>query len=166
MLIGFCSCIPACLAFHASGLFAIFGQCLSNIQDDRVPIKRNTMFHITLQPVFSLQAAVVTSEEVGDDFEHVEAQKKKFDDYQKVKRTFVAIQICELRIRNSIFWPKLWFISRICVPSRHVSKNWRSFPRNWRLNIAVSTRWSRKLSNVWPKDGKNCNNFPRNDSKL
>lgn len=27
----------------------------------------------------------MTSEEVGDDFEHVEAQKKKFDDYQKVR---------------------------------------------------------------------------------
>lgn len=34
---------------------------------------------------FFCQAAVVTSEEVGDDFEHVEAQKKKFDDYQKVR---------------------------------------------------------------------------------
>lgn len=32
---------------------------------------------------------MVTSEEVGDDFEHVEAQKKKFDDYQKVRISFV-----------------------------------------------------------------------------
>ena len=39
----------------------------------------------------------MTSEEVGDDFEHVEAQKKKFDDYQKVRMTFAEIQICELR---------------------------------------------------------------------
>ena len=46
---------------------------------------------------FCFQAAVVTSEEVGDDFEHVEAQKKKFDDYQKVRMTFGEIQICELR---------------------------------------------------------------------
>lgn len=29
----------------------------------------------------------MTSEEVGDDFEHVEAQKKKFDDYQKVRNS-------------------------------------------------------------------------------
>lgn len=39
----------------------------------------------------------MTSEEVGDDFEHVEAQKKKFDDYQKVRMKFAEIQICKLR---------------------------------------------------------------------
>ena len=33
---------------------------------------------------------MVTSEEVGDDFEHVEAQKKKFDDYQKVRHFNMA----------------------------------------------------------------------------
>lgn len=37
--------------------------------------------------LFFCKAAVVTSEEVGDDFEHVEAQKKKFDDYQKVRNS-------------------------------------------------------------------------------
>lgn len=30
------------------------------------------------------QEAIVTSEEVGKDFEHVEAQQKKFDDFEKV----------------------------------------------------------------------------------
>ena len=37
----------------------------------------------------------MTSEEVGDDFEHVEAQKKKFDDYQKV-----AIKFHDIFTRN------------------------------------------------------------------
>ena len=31
-----------------------------------------------------LQDGIVTSEEVGKDYEHVEAQQKKFDDFQKV----------------------------------------------------------------------------------
>ena len=31
-----------------------------------------------------LQEAIVTSEEIGKDYEHVEAQQKKFDDFEKV----------------------------------------------------------------------------------
>lgn len=31
------------------------------------------------------QEAIVTSEEVGKDYEHVEAQQKKFDDFEKVR---------------------------------------------------------------------------------
>jgi len=30
------------------------------------------------------QEAIVTSEEIGKDYEHVEAQQKKFDDFEKV----------------------------------------------------------------------------------
>lgn len=36
--------------------------------------------------VFShFQEAIVTSEEIGKDYEHVEAQQKKFDDFEKVR---------------------------------------------------------------------------------
>jgi hypothetical protein len=49
------------------------------------------LFARDLHVTFLNQAAVVTSEEVGDDFEHVEAQKKKFDDYQKVRMSFAEI---------------------------------------------------------------------------
>jgi len=36
--------------------------------------------------VFShFQEAIVTSEEIGKDYEHVEAQRKKFDDFEKVR---------------------------------------------------------------------------------
>ena len=31
------------------------------------------------------QEAIVTSEEIGKDYEHVEAQQKKFDDFEKVR---------------------------------------------------------------------------------
>ena len=34
---------------------------------------------------FHFQEAIVTSEEIGKDFEHVEAQQKKFDDFEKVR---------------------------------------------------------------------------------
>lgn len=32
----------------------------------------------------NFQEAIVTSEEIGKDYEHVEAQQKKFDDFEKV----------------------------------------------------------------------------------
>lgn len=34
---------------------------------------------------FHFQEAIVTSEEIGKDYEHVEAQQKKFDDFEKVR---------------------------------------------------------------------------------
>ena len=39
---------------------------------------------LTFVGYIPFQEAIVTSEEVGKDFEHVEAQQKKFDDFEKV----------------------------------------------------------------------------------
>ena len=39
---------------------------------------------LTFGGYIRFQEAIVTSEEVGKDFEHVEAQQKKFDDFEKV----------------------------------------------------------------------------------
>ena len=39
---------------------------------------------LTFGGYIPFQEAIVTSEEVGKDFEHVEAQQKKFDDFEKV----------------------------------------------------------------------------------
>lgn len=39
---------------------------------------------LTFAGYIPFQEAIVTSEEVGKDFEHVEAQQKKFDDFEKV----------------------------------------------------------------------------------
>ena len=52
---------------------------------------------------------MVTSEEVGDDFEHVEAQKKKFDDYQKVRISFAKILMYE--------WPLASVTQAKCMTS-------------------------------------------------
>lgn len=39
---------------------------------------------LTFDGYIPFQEAIVTSEEIGKDFEHVEAQQKKFDDFEKV----------------------------------------------------------------------------------
>lgn len=39
---------------------------------------------LTFGGYIPFQEAIVTSEEIGKDFEHVEAQQKKFDDFEKV----------------------------------------------------------------------------------
>ena len=56
-------------------------------------IQFNEAFYLFL----STQEAIVTSEEVGKDYEHVEAMQKKFDDFQK-DLTANEVRIRELTV--------------------------------------------------------------------
>ena len=48
------------------------------------------------------QEAIVTSEEIGKDYEHVEAQQKKFDDFEKVRLVHDA------SVFSLLFYIKQW----------------------------------------------------------
>lgn len=53
------------------------------------------------------QEAIVTSEEIGKDYEHVEAQQKKFDDFEKVRLvdgTWIFSLLFYIKQMNLISW--------------------------------------------------------------
>ena len=68
------------------------------------------------------QEAIVTSEEIGKDYEHVEAQQKKFDDFEKVCGLQFILSLSFL-IRQHAYNVENVILLRICYPKRFASES-------------------------------------------